>query len=396
MKKEFLIGAILGIFLAISAIVVFCIRAGRSHVQVQRLTGQELVRSCLSDGNLARLDRVFAKAKIGEPITIGFIGGSITHGQGASRPELDYANRVANWWIENFPKSKITVINAGINGTGSGYGCLRVQRDLLSAHPDFVIVEFGVNDRADLAHVETYEGVVRQITADPDQPAVMLLFTMHHDGTNAQDFQGEVGRRYQLPMISYRDAVWPEIAAGRLKWSDLFVDVIHPNDRGHAGIAECVESLLQNALDHLPAEPGEIPPLPPPRYTDLFAKIQRIDAEDLKPVVNDGWAFDAADHCWKSSAPGSVVEFSFNGRLVELLYARVIPNAGTVRVSVDNGPSMLCDAWFDGTWEGYVQPELIARDLSQRPHRIRIELISMQNKLSHGHEFRILGLAISP
>jgi lysophospholipase L1-like esterase len=382
----------LSILCLVSAGSVWLVR--RNHHPA--LSPQIVARSHLSTGNLARLDRIMLKAQRGEPITIGFMGGSITHGQGASKPELDYANQVANWWIDNFPKSKITVVNAGINGTGSGYGCLRVQRDLLSAHPDFVLVEYGVNDRADLAHAETYEGVVRQIMADPDQPAVMELFTMHHDGTNAQEFQGEIGKRYQLPMISYRDAVWPEIAAGRLKWADMFVDVIHPNDRGHAAIAQCVNSFLQDCLDHLPADAGEIPPMPLPRYTDLFAKIQRIDAENLKPIVNDGWTFDAANHCWKSSTPGSVIEFSFTGQLVEMLYARVIPNAGTVQVSVDGGPTMLCDAWFDGTWEGYVQPDLVARGLSPRRHRIRIKLISMQNSLSHGHEFRILGLAVTP
>jgi hypothetical protein len=136
--------------------------------------------------------------------------------------------------------------------------------------------------------------------------------------------------------------------------------------------------------------------MPPPRYTDLFAKIQRIDAEQLKPILNDGWVFDGVNRCWKSSDPGSVIEFSATGRLIDLLYARVTPNAGTVRLSVDDRPGILCDGWFDGTWEGYVQVDLAGRDLSPGRHRVRVELLSMKNSLSHGNEFRILGLATTP
>ncbi len=361
----------------------------------QALSEAIIARARLSDGNPARLDRVFARARRGEPITIGVIGGSITHGQQASRPELAYASLVARWWSDAFPQSKVTLVNAGVNGTGSGYGCLRVQQDLLAAHPDFVIVEFGVNDRDDLAHVQTFEGVVRQIMVDPHQPAVLLLFMMHHIGTNAQALQSEVGRQYQLPMISFRDALWPEIEAGRLKWTDLFFDVIHPNDRGHAAIAEFVESYLQEALDQGSASSDEVPALPAPRFTDVFAKIHRTDAADLKPLVCHGWALDASGRSWTSGVPGSVIEFEVDGPLVELLYARVSTNGGTAKVSVDNEAPILCDGWFDGTWEGYVQAELVGKDFSLGPHRLRIELLNTRNSLSGGFEFRVLGLATS-
>lgn len=357
------------------------------------LSPQIIARSRLSDGNLARLDRVLQKCQRGQPITIGFFGGSITAGQGASQPQLTYTSLLTNWWAEKFPQSKLTVVNAGIKGTGSPLGCLRVQHDLLSHHPDFVIVEFGVNDRADLPHAQTYEGVVRQIMADPDQPAVLLAFTMHHDGTNAQEYQGEIGRRYQLPMISFRDALWPEMTAGQLHWADVIADSIHPNDRGHAAIATFIESLLNDAITHQPAEPGPVPPMPPPRYTDIFARTRFVDAEHLTPLTNHGWTLDTATNCWQSDKPGSTIEFVTSGPLIDLLYGRVIPNAGTASVTVDDLPPLICDAWFDGTWEGYTQVDVVARNLSPGPHRVRVELVDEQNKLSHGHDFRIVGLA---
>jgi hypothetical protein len=69
-------------------------------------------RARVSDGEPARLWRVFAKARRGETIVVGVIGGSITAGAAASTPELRYGNRVAVWWRENFPRATIKFIAA--------------------------------------------------------------------------------------------------------------------------------------------------------------------------------------------------------------------------------------------------------------------------------------------
>jgi hypothetical protein len=268
-----------------------------------------------------------------------------------------------------------------------------VQKDLLSHHPDFVVVEFGVNDHGDLAHAETYEGVVRQILADPDQPAVVEVFTMHHDGTNAQEYQGEIGKRYQLPMISFRDALWPEISAGRMKYTDVISDAIHPNDAGHADIAQFVDALLDDALAKLPAQSPAIPPLPPARYTDLFAHVQVIRGDQLTPISNDGFSYNEKDHSWQADKVGSVIEFTTEGPLIELAYARTSPLGGVAYASVDDHSQIRCDAWFDGTWEGYPQFDELARNLPPGPHRIRVVLSKEQNMYNKlGHRFEILGL----
>ncbi|MBT7166990.1 MAG: SGNH/GDSL hydrolase family protein, partial [Victivallales bacterium] len=80
-------------------------------------------RSLLSQGNVARIQHAMAKARRGEPVTIAVIGGSITQGARASKPQNRYGNLVAQWWRQNFPKSRIQFVNAGIGGTGSNYGC---------------------------------------------------------------------------------------------------------------------------------------------------------------------------------------------------------------------------------------------------------------------------------
>src|ERR1700744_1102474 len=63
-----------------------------------RLTDDIVARSQLSTGDLGRLASVFAKARRGEPVRLGVIGGSITAGAIASSPAASYSALLLNWW----------------------------------------------------------------------------------------------------------------------------------------------------------------------------------------------------------------------------------------------------------------------------------------------------------
>jgi lysophospholipase L1-like esterase len=288
-------------------------------------------RSLVSAGDPARLEHVLAKARRGEAVTVGVIGGSITAGAGASLPERRYGDRVAAWCRQIIPKATVRFVNAGIGATGSDYGALRAKRDLLSHHPDFVVVEYAVNDPNTQAAAETLEGLVRQVLHETNKPAVLLLFTMNQEGGNAQEWQAKVGRHYGLPMVSFRDALWPEIKEGRMKWSDIEADVVHPNDRSHDYCARFVARLLDRLLADLPADdrlprPGgagipagagdllpQVKPLPKPLLSDAFEHVALFEADALKPLTNHGWSCDAGqpgDKYWKAGQPESVIEYA--------------------------------------------------------------------------------------
>jgi hypothetical protein len=288
-------------------------------------------------------------------------------------------------------------VNAGIGATGSDYGALRVKRDLLSRHPDFVVVEYAVNDPDSDAAVETLEGLVRQILNDPKPIAVLLLFTMNQSGGNAQKAHGKVGRHYGLPMVSFRDALWPEIEQGRLKWSDVEADAVHPNDRGHEYCARFIIQLLGKVMGEVAAgaTPPQVKPIPAPLYGDLFKHVALLDADALKPVANDGWTYDAArptEKCWKADKPGSVIEFNVEGGVVLIMDWHLRGPMGQAKVQVDDLAPVVREAWFDQTWGGYRMTSILARDLKPGKHRVKIELLSESNPQSTGHEFRLLGL----
>ena len=111
-------------------------------------------------------------------LTIGYFGGSITEGAGASRDALCYRGRVTDWFRENYPDAEITSVQAAIGGTGTDLGMYRCERDLLSGKPDLVFFEFAVNDSG-----MSYENITAQtetifrkiLRADPCTDILVII-----------------------------------------------------------------------------------------------------------------------------------------------------------------------------------------------------------------------------
>jgi hypothetical protein len=355
-----------------------------------RLTGDVVARSQLSTGDLGRLARVFAKARRGEPIKLGVIGGSITAGAIASDPGNSYSALLLAWWRKRFPKCEIDLINAGVGGTGSMYGALRAGRDLLSGMPDLVVIEFAVNDN--WTDGEAYEGLVRQVLAQPNQPAVMLLFMMWERGGNDQEMQAKVGVHYHLPMVSFRDAMWPEMAAGHIKWSDYIVDTVHPNDAGHAAAARFLTAMCETAMNAAATRTFNADdPLPPPLHSLAFQQVDWRDAADLVPVLNEGWRQTVDDNnkpIWAGAKRGLRISFDWWGTGLVAVLAHAPDNLNRLRVGIDGASFQTLDA--------SIQPRrgiiILARDLA--PGRHTIELVSLDDggQDTDGDGVRLIGL----
>ncbi len=194
-------------------------------------------------GNTSRFTKLFQKAARGEKIVIGAIGGSITWGAEKTL-EGQYIERIGQWFRDTF-HCEVEVVNAGIGATNSYYGVHRLQKDLLDYKPDFVIVEYAVNDPDTQLAQNTYEMLVRNVLSSETDPAVLLLCTMAAGGKNVQEYHVACGEYYDLPVVSYRDAVWPEMKYGRIKWEELSPDDVHPNNTGHGILSLFVTELLQ-------------------------------------------------------------------------------------------------------------------------------------------------------
>ncbi len=357
-----------------------------------------LNRGLVSMGETTRLQRALTKARRGEKVVVAVIGGSITQGACASAEDRRYGNVMAAWWRKTFPKAEIVFVNAGIGATGSDIGAHRAKAHLLCQKPDFVVIEYAVNDGGAAIAAETLEGLVRQILKQPNEPAAMLLFTMTNTGGNVQDRHIPIGRHYGLPLVSFRDALWPEVKADRIKWTDIEADGVHPNDRGHRYCADLVTMVLSRVLADLPADPGlrKPKPLPAPKISNVFEFADFVNASQITPKRNEGWEL-LKDHPfagffgpgWKATKPGSVLEFDVEGTAIAILFWRIKGATGMAEARVDDRPPVNVDAWFGADWGGYTPYQLVARDLKPGRHLLRLKVLDEKNPASTGYEFRL-------
>jgi len=353
-------------------------------------------RSLLSKGNVVRLQKVMARLQDKQPVTVGVIGGSITQGALASSPDHRWADIVAKWWREHSPAAvKIKFINAGIGATGSDLGTHRVQKHLLKYQPDFVVIEYAVNDNGSPRAAETLEGLTRQILAMPNQPAVMLFFTMDNQGNNVQTEHMRIGNHYDLPMVSMRDALWLELQAGRMQWDDIEADTVHPNDKGHALCAEFIVSFLDSIWTTVPSvdDLPDTPPLPEPLISDIYEHAAYYDAESITPAVGNGWAGKTNQpffNGWTAETPGSTLEFEVAGTTISLIFHYTNQKGGIASVQVDDLPPVKLEAYFSQDWGGgYSRFVQIADHLPAGPHRLKITLLEEKSEQVDNHQFEV-------
>lgn len=330
-----------------------------------------LDRALVDAGNRVRIANVMRRALKGEEITIGYIGGSVTEGAFASDYEkTSYAGLSYAWWVKTFPQAEFRFVNAGYGGTSSLYGVHRVETDLLKYEPDFVVVEFGVNDCTHQKQTEAYANLIHRILTYKSQPAVMLMYVMDDGGGNMQDNQVPVGLHYDLPMISYRDAIWPEVANGRIKWEDIGADFVHPTNLGHAMIAELIISYLSKTYADLDAIESKLPSVPKPYMPYVYENAVYLNRNNLTPLSMSGFRqVSNAKTSWVGSAK-SKISFEFTGKRCYLIVPTEYKDNLDVTIRIDDGPSVKLETciFYGGAFANY----LVFDDDSVMKHTIEI------------------------
>lgn len=326
--------------------------------------------SVVNNGNPASIRQVMEKARQGQPVTIAVIGGSITAGAAASNYwTTSYGPLVSAWWKNKFPAADVKFVNAGIGATNSVFGVHRENRDLLVHHPDMVIIEFCVNDMGEVHATESFEGMVRKLLDLNPHTAIMAVATMNNQGDNWQEYHLPVCRHYQLPMVSYRDAIWPEIAAGRITWASLSPDNVHPNDTGHAMIA----GLVNRYLDDVYASPytGSNAAIPAPLTANGYEHSMAYNAATLQPLSMGDWTPDPVLKGWIAGNKGKPLKFVVKGGYVSVMFKRTNKNTGaTAYVLVDGKTRVPLDADFTNGWGDYMELKLLLHESVKKTHTL--------------------------
>lgn len=338
-------------------------------------------------GDWSRMQKVMERAKAGEKLNIGFFGGSITMGSLSSTSKTCYAYHVYEWWCKTFPQAEFTYINAGIGATDSQFGCARVEADLLRYQPDFVVVDFSVNDESTEHYLETYEGVIRKIYDSKTKPAVLLLHNVfYNNGSNAQLQHAKVARHYDIPAVSMQSSIYPELLAGRIENRAITPDDLHPNDAGH----ELVASVITYALEQMKAA-GEKGELVHQEGAEKKAAITENAYEDSIRYQNDSDVFCTEDfsaddakqevitdifkHGWMASKEGAKITFEVEGSCIGVQYRKTIQKPAPVAELVLDGDrehAVTLDANFEETWGDKLQLDTVLEHGENKLHKVEI------------------------
>lgn len=357
-------------------------------------TENMLKRSLRYEGDRSRFAQKIKAALDGDSVRIVFLGDSITQGSSASW-DNQYVNRYAVWCRENIGQN-VECINAGIGATDSYLGVHRVENDVLSHDPDIIFIEF-VNDADSDFYKTAMESLVRRCLAHENNPAVVLIEMTQENGTCPQNVHSEVAEFYKIPMVSYHDAVLPEVEAGNLKWSDISPDNIHPNDAGHVMLSRLLEEFTLGVKDDIDKLKGAIKAfdtasesLMGDKYSE--ARLSGKDSPELTVVKNNGFEAqtvnDRFPDGWACENGGSITfeaEFSNLG----LLYQKTVDGqSGVAKIVVDGIEIAHIDADFTGGWGSYAaNDEILSLDIKKK-HTVSISV-------SEGKRFEILRLMLS-
>lgn len=370
-----------------------------------KLNNEIIEKSLVNKGDISRILKLFKKAGSGKDITIAFLGGSITQGCNSTVYEKCYVELVSKWFEEKFNNVKVEHINAGVGATGSLIGVHRAERQVIRKNPDLVFVDAAVNDDDSYTCKVSYESEIRKLLSSPSKPAVIEVFMTMENGINYQDQEIEVGRHYNLPMISFRNSAYEIVKSQNLKWSDLLTDEVHPNDDGHNIIATLLINFLEDIYsnDYKDGQEIEVTDNTLEKdcvFGDKYINGKIFNNKIIKPteiigfknyaegfqVFQDGWKFEG-----KENEEGKLT-LEVEGKNIILLYKKIIAeNAGKFSVKVNGEKKVTLDTYFKDGWGDWTVTEILEESDEVKKYKIEIEI----EKENMGREITILGILVS-
>ncbi len=340
-------------------------------------------------GNPHRIKKVLEKSEKGEDVVLAFLGGSITQGSLSSWPASCYAYRVYQWWDKTFPGASFTYINAGIGGTTSLFGVSRVQEDILKYKPDFIMIDFTVNDENSDFFMETYESLIKRILSSSTPPAVAALCNVFYEnGKSAFEKHEKILKHYEIPYVSMEETLFQDICGGRIKLHAVTPDGLHPNDTGHQIIADLIIDFLEEVRAAKPEdfdeewEKSDPPPITECRYVKA-ERLQNMSGAiryssfkaDLTPKNGVTDVFHGG---WTGFKKGDSILIETEGSCLDVQYRRSVSKPAPVAAAYLDGDrqhGVVLDGNFNKDWGDCLAITPLLHHGRPGKHEIEIEIM---------------------
>ncbi len=345
--------------------------------------------------------RIFDKFRAGHSsVVIGYLGGSITAGVGATDPEsTSWRALTTRWFQERFPGVEVREIDASLKGTGSELAAYRVEADLLRHRPEIIFVEFAVNDHRQppAKIIASMEGLIRRTRRIiPWTEIIIVLTTMRslaerHSGKTPSAFAHEkVAKHYEIPTVDVGGTLVSLIESREATWESLTVDGCHPTDQGHSIYARKVRSELEKMVD---AAFSDRLLLPEPLSPD---QIEWGEVVPITRMAPSGWWYEDEPvgpylrGRLTSNVPGAALTFSFAGEAIGL-YWLVARDSAAIEYVIDGGQPGCLSAWDKYAMRSSRAHYRILADKldGDRPHFIKVWVSSSSDEQFNGSFLRI-------
>ena len=276
---------------------------------------------------------------------IVYLGGSITEGAGASDKTRRWSTQITAYLNSlALGNTVFREINAGIGGTNSAYGMLRLSRDVISQDPDAVFIDFSLNDmdRDDDFSARMYEGIIRKLMSLSKVPYVICIGVVpNNEIVFKTELHKKIAAHYGIQYIDVKAAMNEAYGKGEpgvnTARDALFrPDNTHPVEEGYDFYTEVIKNNLSDESFRQPC--GE------PMCEDFEKRCGKfINARDFERI--GAWC-ECGEGDWNAPNPGrsgpslaaseagAELCLKFFGDAV-LLGARFDRNAGKAEISLD-------------------------------------------------------------
>ncbi len=330
-------------------------------------------------------------------IKLGFLGGSITLGAGASNPENCYRRLITKALNEHYEDVEFEDINAAIGGTGSGFGLFRMNDDLLKHSPDMIIVEFAVNDFRDENCGIFMENIVRKAFTYRKDIPIMFVYTVQNIMTD--DYKnGElpisvirhntVADYYNIPAVNVGKILFDTYTGENKTINDYTIDGVHPNDNGYKIYADAIMNKIFS-FDFCHNTDSK------PLYKDL------MNAAIVPVQMQEGWEQSGCRMYTRpmeyvySYTPGTAMEFEFEGEAFGI-YFTMEKDSGNIEFTIDNGEVQLCHTWDvhcrNQRRDSY---KIVLDNISKGTHKVKLWVADAKEDGSEGRYVRIGGFFVA-
>lgn len=305
--------------------------------------------SICSMGNTYRLTSKLEAAENGAPLTLAYLGGSITEGKNYSTPFSNYVK-------QNFAKGSFKEVNAGLSGTSSVVGLVRSEKDIVSQNPDIIVIEFSVNDHEGEMYKKCFESLIKKFLSLPNEPAVVVLITRSKGGFSSQAQMEAAGRNFDVPIISMDNALTKAFNSGFLKADDYFSDEYHPHAKGGQLIADCMAYYLRQAMrTENRSDSYEIPTTS--KYGSEYYTCKNAAISDLKNfnagsfTAGSGYSSLPYGYAFQKNSANTPMTFTTTGKGLIIVFKANSSGMGNLLVTV-NGTTTKISGNKLYTWGG--------------------------------------------